>query len=751
MKNLNMYDNFPKGSLLVTWLRFLLVIGFIAFISYILGTWLGILNGNANFIVNAATINTETNFDENIYTNNLVATTALTDYTPDKLSTTVPQSMLPARTRVSNENKSNPVSLNFSLALAPFSIKADDSNNAWNCIPITQSTTSTPVTDPDWSDPIKAFDSVFGLFGQRSSETVLHLSIDVLNWSSGCSSQDGHANGTPIKTGSPNFLTQTPPVGDFILAPCTAGPNNSCVLDSDPDQFFLDFSHFNLSLALLALQITWGCFCFIWRRRDGEGDLEDIALRTVIGCAFIVASVPIMQSSIGACNLFNNLFLDQNHSMAIFDFANYHMDEVDANMTDPLLDALGVVSALFAMQMITRYLSLAFLIMTFPLAGILWANRATGRFGELMIRSWFGTVLVQPVQLAILYLSSLMIIPIRDTGSRDGKALSILFAVCAIGFALAIPKLLNSLSGGTTAIGALALAKGGINLYQNSATGAGEGVVKNSLNGLGRLLGGGLMGAAVGGLYGFTSSTSSSDLGFGYSAISQPSGSNDDPGGNSGSNGSSGGGPNGGGGGSGSTGANLDDDSVDYEGENVPESDANLRYGGNRTAVLRSAATGINKRVASGMTGAAVGAYSGAANNMPRYISSVTASVDDALMRNSSSHYDAADNDNEIASEPSVTAYRGNGTSTASANSSSAGSDGSNNSKVEATASASPPAQDLNATQGDSGESATNLSGTETNGATKSNSSNNSTSTSQAGNENSYPVAPSPSEAQETE
>ena len=49
--------------------------------------------------------------------------------------------------------------------------------DAWNCVPITQSTTSTPVNDPDWHDPIKAFGAIAGLFSQRSSETVLHLSL----------------------------------------------------------------------------------------------------------------------------------------------------------------------------------------------------------------------------------------------------------------------------------------------------------------------------------------------------------------------------------------------------------------------------------------------------------------------------------------------------------------------------------------------------------------------------------------------
>ena len=80
-----------------------------------------------------------------------------------------------------------------------------------------------------------------------------------------------------------------------------------------------------------------------------------------------------------------------------------------------------------------------------------------------------------------------------------------LFAICALGFALAIPRLLNSLSGGTAAIGALALAKGGLNLYNNSATGFAEGVVKKSLGGFGNLLSGGLMGGAAGGMAGFAS------------------------------------------------------------------------------------------------------------------------------------------------------------------------------------------------------------------------------------------------------
>ena len=93
--------------------------------------------------------------------------------------------------------------------------------DAWNCVPITQSTTSTPVNDPDWHDPIKAFGAIAGLFGQRSSETVLHLSLDVLNWSSGCQSKNGELvikDGHPLRMSTPNFLTQTPATnGGFII------------------------------------------------------------------------------------------------------------------------------------------------------------------------------------------------------------------------------------------------------------------------------------------------------------------------------------------------------------------------------------------------------------------------------------------------------------------------------------------------------------------------------------------------------
>ena len=177
--------------------------------------------------------------------------------------------------------------------------------------------------------------------------------------------------------------------------------------DANPQKFFLDFSNFNIGITLLAVQICWGCFCFMWRRRNGEGDLEDLALRAVIGCGLIISSWLIIGFTIQACNLFNNLFLDETHSLAIFDWKNYHMDRVDANTTDPLLDALAVTSALFALQMITRYLSLAFLIMIFPLAGILSTSRITERIravnGEKLAGNLTGaarptgcTVFIQP-------------------------------------------------------------------------------------------------------------------------------------------------------------------------------------------------------------------------------------------------------------------------------------------------------------------------------------------------------------------
>lgn len=378
--------------------------------------------------------------------------------------------------------------------------------NSSQCIsvPTTYTGTNTGDSNFNFTNPGDYVSFVAGVFGQLASSQILSTSAQIINWGSGCANS------------SPNFVTQT---ADFNTIAIPSGASDSF------DDFFWDWWLIApMFVAVFMIELVQ----LAWKRKNGEfSDFEDALKRMALGFLIIIGAQELMDWLGTLTNTANQLFTSTGiNPLTVFDPNLYTTQGKDAVLADPLIDALAAVSAVFVLQMMSRYLSLLFMYFIMPIAGVLLGSKVTEKHSLLLLKTYVCTMLVQPFQLAILYLSSLMSSNLQGTGTKGDKTISLLVAIAGVGVAIALPKLISAFSGGSLTIGAMALMKAGADLYQNSTGAMGEKAFNFASSSLSSMA----MGGAIGGAMGFLKSARSGGSGGGGEVPQSASGSGGDDG-----------------------------------------------------------------------------------------------------------------------------------------------------------------------------------------------------------------------------
>jgi hypothetical protein len=289
----------------------------------------------------------------------------------------------------------------------------------------TQSDASGGGAPPISLNPADWIGWVFGQILKGIAGAFFLLTNQVINWGIGCSDA------------GINFTYATP---DYIVLDASRAANWQLIF----------YSPAFVGAAIL-LQFSWVAFSTVWKRQAGLGfaGAEEALVRTLLGLGLVLMSSNIITWSIGLCNAINELF---SNKVTLFDRNAFQVDAGGNIFNTVLAMAAALVSLLLVMQMATRYIYIIFLAFLFPLGGILWANAGTQRYAALMFSSWVATIVVQPLQLGVLYVTS----NVRD-GVRDDTSLSMVFGICGMMLALGIPRIINSVLGGQTPVGARGL------------------------------------------------------------------------------------------------------------------------------------------------------------------------------------------------------------------------------------------------------------------------------------------------------
>jgi hypothetical protein len=274
---------------------------------------------------------------------------------------------------------------------------------------------------PPLLDPSQWIGYVFAQLCKVVATTFFTVANYAVQWGSGCNSTGGAGL---------DFFKRT--------------PTTIWVDASRNDWAYYFYDGQFIGVALL-VQFLWMASTFLWQAKLGRGGpgLEPGSLitRVFLGVVLTTFSASLLEWSLELCNDFNSLFSDQ---LTIFQANSFQVDK-GGNIFNTLLAILAaVVAILLVMQMATRYIYIAFLGFIFPLSGILWTNPGTQGYARLFFGSWFATVFVQPLQLGVLYITSAM----KD-GARLDPAMAMLFGICGSFLALGVPRILNSVLGGS--------------------------------------------------------------------------------------------------------------------------------------------------------------------------------------------------------------------------------------------------------------------------------------------------------------
>jgi uncharacterized membrane protein YgcG len=346
----------------------------------------------------------------------------------------------------------SPLSETFSFLLSPVALQ---------CYPVPQQGGSPLDGTPPFSiNPVEWIGWVLGQLCKAVATVFFTLTNQVINWGSGCS-QAGL-----------NFITQTP---NYIRL--DAGKADNWQL------FFWDGRFIG---AVLLLQFTWTALTIIWNRQNGNGyaGAQEAITRTFLGGILLIISATLLDWAVNFCNLLNGLFADR---LTLFDPNSFQVD-TNGNIFNTILSmAAALASLLLVMQMATRYIYLILLQFIFPVGSILWINKNTHSYARMIFSSFVATLFVQPLQLAVIYITS----NLKD-GTRDDTSLSMLFGICGLFLALGLPRVMGSVLGGGTPVGAWGIfaigriAAGGITSAvrsSNQAAGGNNGSRGNSNNG----------------------------------------------------------------------------------------------------------------------------------------------------------------------------------------------------------------------------------------------------------------------------
>jgi hypothetical protein len=320
---------------------------------------------------------------------------------------------------------------------------------AIQCYPVPQQGGSPLDGVPPVSiNPVDWIGWVLGQLCKAVATVFFTLTNQVINWGSGCS-QAGI-----------NFVTQTP---NYIRL--DAGKADNWQL------FFWDGGFIG---AALLLQFSWLALTIIWNRQNGNGyaGAQEAVTRTLLGGFLLIISATLLDWSVQFCNLLNGLFASR---LTLFDPTALQVD-ANGNIFNTILAmAAALTTLLLVMQMATRYIYLILLQFVFPLGSVLWINRGTQGYARLIFSSFVATLFVQPLQLAVIYITS----SLKD-GTRDDTSLSMLFGICGLFLALGLPRVLGSVLGGNTPVGAWGIfaisrmAAGGITSAVRSRGGGGS-------------------------------------------------------------------------------------------------------------------------------------------------------------------------------------------------------------------------------------------------------------------------------------
>lgn len=362
---------------------------------------------------------------------------------------------------------------------------------AMQCYPVPQQGgNGLDGTPPLSINPVDWIGWVLGQLCKAVATVFFTLTNQVINWGSGCS-QAGI-----------NFVSQTP---NYIRLDASKSGNWQL--------FFWDGA---LIGALLLLQFTWTALSIIWNRQMGNGyaGAQETVTRTVLGSFLLVMSGILLEWSVAFCNLLNSLFAGR---LTLFDPNAFQVD-ANGNIFNTVLSiAAAFASLLLVMQMATRYIYLALLQFIFPVGVILWMGRGTQGYARLLFTSFVATLFVQPLQLAAIYITS----NLKD-GTRDDTSLNMLFGICGLFLALGLPRVMGSVLGGGTPVGAWGIfaigrmAASGVGSAVRSSSRAsgssGSGGNSNSSGGRGPAPTGGNGGAGPGGGRASRGSTLSNSL-----------------------------------------------------------------------------------------------------------------------------------------------------------------------------------------------------------------------------------------------
>lgn len=271
-------------------------------------------------------------------------------------------------------------------------------------------------------NPVDWIGWVLGQLCKAIATVFFSLTNQVINWGTGCS-QAGI-----------NFVTQTP---NYIRLDGSKAGNWQL--------FFWDGSFIG---AALLLQFTWTALAIIWNRQLGNGyaGAQEAITRALLGGFLLLISATVLDWVVSFCNLLNGLFASR---LSLFDPKSFQVD-TNGNIFNTILSmAAALASLLLVMQMATRYIYLILLQFIFPVGSILWINRGTQNYARLLFTSFVATLFVQPLQLAAIYITS----NLKD-GTRDDTSLSMLFGICGLFLVLGLPRVMGSVLGGSTPVGA---------------------------------------------------------------------------------------------------------------------------------------------------------------------------------------------------------------------------------------------------------------------------------------------------------
>lgn len=338
-------------------------------------------------------------------------------------------------------NAAHPIQGTLSLLASPTAIQ---------CYPVpTQGGNPLDGTPPLSVNPVDWIGWVLGQLCKAVATVFFSLTNQVINWGSGCS-QAGL-----------NFVTQTP---NYIRL--DAGKADNWQL------FFWDGRFIG---AALLLQFSWTALTIMWNRQNGNGyaGAQEALTRTLLGGILLIISAGLLEWAVSFCNLLNSLFADR---LSLFDPNSFQVD-ANGNIFNTILSmAAALASLLLVMQMATRYIYLILLQFIFPIGSILWVNRSTQGYARLLFTSFIATLFVQPLQLAVIYITS----NLKD-GTRDDTSLSMLFGICGLFLTLGLPRVMGSVLGGGTPVGAWGIfaisriAAGGVASTVRNANRAGGG------------------------------------------------------------------------------------------------------------------------------------------------------------------------------------------------------------------------------------------------------------------------------------